>query len=67
MVDGNELREMVVDATTVVGFTKSDATAILKILIPAGVVLLIAVGAYKNNYAASGKFFGIEFNLSPQC
>lgn len=57
-------REEIAD-TSVIGFSKDDMMGLLKMLIPAATVLLIAAGAYKNNYAASGKFFGLEFNLCP--
>ena len=55
----------VTDITTI-GFTKNEMMDVLKIFIPSVTALLIAFGAYKYNYSASGKFLGFEFNLNSQ-
>ena len=46
---------------TAIGSTRNEMMDVLKIFIPAGTALLIAFGAYKYNYSASGKFLGFEF------
>jgi hypothetical protein len=57
--------EITIADTSTIGFSKDDMMWLLKMLIPATTVLLIAAGAYRYKYAASGKFFGLEFNLCP--
>ena len=56
------------DATEMLAsaMTKGDITELLKLLIPSGVILLLAFGAYKNKFSASIKCFGCELNLIPQ-
>jgi hypothetical protein len=61
----HEREEMAIADTYAIVFSKDDMIGLLKMLIPAATVLLIAAGAYKNNYTASGKFFGLEINLCP--
>jgi hypothetical protein len=61
----NEKEEMAITDTYAIGFSKDDMMGLLKMLIPATTILLIAAGAYKNNYTASGKIFGLEINLCP--
>lgn len=61
----HEREEMTIADTCAIGFSKDDMMGLLKMLIPAATVLLIAAGAYKHNYTASGKFFGLEINLCP--
>ncbi|QNU66515.1 hypothetical protein EHE19_016905 [Ruminiclostridium herbifermentans] len=61
----HEREEMTIADTWAIGFSKDETVGLLKMIIPAATVLLIAAGAYKNNYTASGKFFGLEFNLCP--
>jgi hypothetical protein len=61
----NKREKMTIADTCAIGFSKDDMMELLKMIIPAATVLLIAAGAYKHNYTASGKFFGLEINLCP--